>query len=61
MPGYKIDFEYPQFGDIVLNAEDADDAEELAIEQVAEVHGIDPNDITITTVTELDATSTVQA
>lgn len=55
MTGYKIDFEYPQFGDIVLNAEDASDAEDLAIEQIAEVHGINPSDIVITAVTELDA------
>ena len=57
MPGYKIDFEYPQFGDVVLNAENANDAEELAIEQIAEVHGIDPTDITITTITELNAST----
>ncbi len=57
MPGYKIDFEYAQFGDVVLNAEDADTAAELAIEQVAEVHGIDPSEITITTVTELNAST----
>lgn len=55
MTTYTIDFEYAQWGDVTLEADDEEHAEELAIEKVAEVHGIDPTDITVLSVVENNA------
>ena len=56
MTNYTVEFEYLQWGDINLEADDEEHAEELAIEKVAEIHhGIDTSDITILSITEAHA------
>lgn len=50
---YSVDFEAKYFGNVDLQADNPDDAEEAAKEYVRDIHDILPEDVTIVSVEEL--------
>lgn len=53
MTKYQVDFEFVQFGNVDLEADTAEDAEDRAIDYVADLHSIDPTDVTVVGVQSL--------
>ncbi len=53
MAQYSVDFEAKYFGNVTLNADNPDDAEEAAKDYVRDIHEILPEDVTIVAVEEL--------